>query len=262
MSSLPSPLIELPPLLLNKDDAARFTRSLIREFERLAEGRSEMVIAPLPSINIGDASYKLPRFAYLGANPEVTPIRLAIYGGWHGDDYRPTYALYRLLRQLLLHPGLGFGYQLIVYPFINPTGFLNHTRENALGQDIKDDSWLFPQSPELQALGREFRSHGFDGWLSIQTVNDLDKIQARTIGLPANADYFPVEQGRYSIDWRNAEANHGPVEFTKDLPAKPFGLELDLPAHWPDDIISGRVLATSLGFLDRYRAARTLAHYI
>ena len=85
--------------------------------------------------------------------------------------------------------------------------------------------------------------------------------QARIRGLPVNADFFPIERGRFRIDWQtdSAPSSEGPFALNSDLPFGSFQLRLDVPAAWPDGLHTQAVAQTVSAFLERYRAAISYA---
>ena len=110
---------------------------------------------------------------------------------------------------------------------------------------------------QVDVLAKEFRLHRIHGWVSLHSTPAHDRIQARIRGLPVNADFFPVERGRFRIDWQtdSAPSSEGPFALNGDLPFGSFQLRLDVPAAWPDGLHIQAVAQTVGAFLERYRAA-------
>ena len=111
--------------------------------------------------------------------------------------------------------------------------------------------------PEIGVLAKEFRLHHFHGWVSLHSTPAHERIQARIRGLPVDADFFPIEQGRFRIDWQTdaAATTEGPFALNSDLPFGSFQLRLDVPAAWPDGLHTQAVAQTVRAFLERYRKA-------
>jgi hypothetical protein len=81
----------------------------------------------------GTADYEIARFRFVGPAAGHEPIRLGIFAGVHGDEPAGCHALVRFLTALAAEPGRAAGYDLTVYPVVNPTGFEDRTRANRSG---------------------------------------------------------------------------------------------------------------------------------
>ena len=247
----------LPPIIFGPGEAEKELQRLLHSFHDLAEHSDSLFASPTEAFNVGDRVYHLPRFVFFGPNQSSGPIRLALYAGWNGDDARGTLALLSLIERLVLHPALATGYQLVVYPLVNPTGFQDHTALTRGGVRLEDENWAASEAPEIGILAKEFRLHNYHGWVSLHATAAHDRIQARVRALPVNADFFPVEQGRFRIDWQTdtAPGTEGPFALNGDLPFGSFQLRLDVPAAWPDGLHTVAVTQTVTAFLGRYRTA-------
>jgi len=247
----------LPPVIFGPREAEQELQRLLRSFHGLAEHSDSLFASPTEAFHVGDRVYHLPRFVLFGPNQSSGAIRLALYAGWNGDDARGTLALLSLLERLLLHPALAAGYQLVVYPLVNPTGFQDHTARSRGGVRLETENWAASEAPEIGILAKEFRLHNFQGWVSLHSTVAHDRIQARVRALPVTAEFFPVERGRFHIDWQTdaAPGVEGPFALNGDLPFGSFQLRLDVPAAWPDGLHSEAVTQTVAAFLERYRTA-------
>ena len=247
----------LPPIIFRSDDAELELKRLFDAFYDLAQKADNLFASPTEAFSVGDRIYHLPRFIFFGRNQSSGPIRLALYAGWNGDDVRGSLALLSLIERLMQNPEAAAGYQLVFYPLINPTGFQDRTPTTRSRVRLEAENWATSEAPEIGVLAKEFRLHRFNGWVSLHSTPAHDRIQARIRGLPVNADFFPLERGRFRIDWQtdSAPSSEGPFALNSDLPFGSFQLRLDVPSAWPDGLHAQAVAQTVSAFLERYRAA-------
>ncbi|MDD2764963.1 MAG: hypothetical protein PHE83_13425 [Opitutaceae bacterium] len=247
----------LPPMILRSGDAEQELTRLLHAFHELAQYADNLFASPTDAFTVGDRIYHLPRFVLFGPNQGSGPIRLALYAGWSGTDTQGPLALFSLIERLVLHPAAASGYQLVFYPLVNPTGLQDQTAATRGGVRLEDENRATSEAPEISVLAKEFRLHQFHGWISLHAASAPDRIQARIRGLPVSADFFPIERGRFRIDWQAdaATTNEGPAALNGDLPFGSFQLRLDVPDVWPDGLYTQAVVQTVRAFLDRYRRA-------
>jgi hypothetical protein len=251
----------LPPIIFRSTDAELDFKRLFDALYELAQKADNLFASPTEGFSVGDRVYHLPRLILFGPNQRSGPIRLALYAGWNGDDVRGSLALLSLIERLTQNPGAAAGYQLVFYPLVNPTGFQDHTPTTRSRVRLETENWATSEAPEIGVLAKEFRLHRFDGWVSLHSTPAHDRIQARVRGLPVNADFLPLERGRFQIDWQtdSAPGSEGPFALNGDLPFGTFQLRLDVPAAWPDGLHTQAVAQTVSAFLERYRAAISYA---
>src|SRR5688572_11063792 len=70
-----------------------------------------------------------------GAAAGHDPIRLGLFSGIHGDEPAGCAALVELASSLMSDPARVAGYELFLYPVINPVGCERGTRANHAGKD-------------------------------------------------------------------------------------------------------------------------------
>jgi len=246
-----------PPIIFRSDEAELELKRLFDGFYELAQRADNLFASPTEAFAVGHRVYHLPRFVFFGRNQTSGPIRLALYAGWNGDDVRGTLALLSLIERLIEDPSAAAGYQLVFYPLVNPTGFQSRTTLTRGGVRLEGENWATSEAPEIGVLAREFRLHDFHGWVSLHATPTHDRVQARVRGLPVNADFFPIERGRFHLDWQTdtAPGTEGPFALNGDLPFGSFQLRLDVPAAWPDGLHTQAVVQTVTAFLERYREA-------
>ncbi len=246
----------LLPTIFRPEEADLELKRLLGAFHDLAQHSETLFASPTDAFTVRTRIYHLPRFVFFGPNSGSGPIRLALYAGWSGTDIRGMLALLGLIERLTLHPAVAAGYQLVFYPLVNPTGFQDRTVKTRSGAQLETENWATSKAPEIDVLAKEFRLHSFHGWVSLHATAAHDRIQARVRGLPVDADFFPIERGRFRIDWQtDATTTEGPTAIVGDLPFGAFQLRLDVPTAWPDGLHTQAVGETVRAFLERYRRA-------
>lgn len=109
--------------------------------------------------------------------------------GTHGDEPAAPWALYALVRDRLLDPR--FAYR--IWPCINPTGYVAHTRANAEGLDVNRGFSRGGQSPEARAIITANRDRKF-----ALTIDLHEDFEAR--GFYAFEPLASAAQPRYAAD--------------------------------------------------------------
>jgi hypothetical protein len=134
------------------------------------------------------------------AAPGTLNPRIYISTGIHGDEPAGPLAV----RQLLQDNIWPKSFTLCVLPCLNPTGFLNNTRENSVGMDL-NRQYLQPQAPETVAhikwlesqpwfdlclcLHEDWESHGF----YIYELNPEDRPSLAPAMLKQVAEVCPID---------------------------------------------------------------------
>ena len=121
--------------------------------------------------------YTIPRFTFLG--PEDQHARRSASGCSRSctATSRPgAPALLKLLQTLAAQPSLAAGYDLVVYPVCNPTGYEDDTRHNRRGADLNREFWRGSVHPEIGILEEELRTQSFDGIVALHADDTSDGI--------------------------------------------------------------------------------------
>lgn len=129
----------------------------------------------LGPIQHSNRSYPLPRFIFSGPN-NSDPIRIALFGGIHGDEPAGALALARLLSELIADPQPAENFELHFYPICNPSGFEEHTRESRSGRDLNREFWKNSTEPEVRILERELRANHFSGIVQLHADDGSDGV--------------------------------------------------------------------------------------
>ncbi|MES2697176.1 MAG: succinylglutamate desuccinylase/aspartoacylase family protein [Verrucomicrobiota bacterium] len=142
-------------------------RRLYWPFLALAEESQHIVGTVAGSFDSEGKRYTIPRFSFLGPQTSVPRIRLGLFALLHGDEPAGAVALERLLARLVDSPELATGYELVLYPLCNPTGYEDGTRHTRAGFDLNREFWRASQQPEIHILEEELRAQQFHGIITL-----------------------------------------------------------------------------------------------
>jgi len=193
--------------------------------------------------------YEISVYQFAGPQAAHDPIRLGLFAGVHGDEPAGTETLLHFLDSLASEPDRATGYELWVYPCVNPTGAEDGTRENRWGKDLNREFWRGSQQPEIKALEAELAQRQFQGLITLHTDDTceghygylhgeaLDDALLRSALLAAER-MFPRDR-RDKIDGFTAREGIIRDCFTGILSAppqqrpRPFNLIFETPARPP-----------------------------
>jgi hypothetical protein len=117
----------------------------------------------------GGERYWLPRFAFQRTQLVKPRIKVGIFAGLHGDEPASILGLIDFVKRLDENPMLGKEYQLWIYPFCNPTGYVDGTRHSRSGRDLNREFWKLSTEPEVELIEQEIRRQQFDGIISLHS---------------------------------------------------------------------------------------------
>jgi murein peptide amidase A len=213
-------------------------------------------------------NWDLTRFRFAGRHAGHEPIRLALFAGVHGDEPAGCAALVQFLADLARDPQRAAGYDLWIYPVVNPTGYAEGTRENHAGKDLNREFWRGSAEPEVRFLEGELRAQRFDGLITLHADDTceglygyahgraLDEMLLRPALCAAEAvlprDRRDVIDGFAAREGVIGECFRGVLSAPPDQDPQPFNLIFETPACAPLD---HQVLA-SVAALDAI-----IAHY-
>ena len=128
--------------------------------------------ADIPFDVVGEFSasgrtHSIHRIRYLGPDAKHEPVKIGLFGGVHGDEPAGPMALKAFLRSLMSEPWRAAGYDLCLYPVVNPTGLERGTRENWAGKDLNREFWRSSTQPEVRIIEAELEARGFDGIITL-----------------------------------------------------------------------------------------------
>jgi hypothetical protein len=184
----------------------RKLRRLYWPFLALAEVCREVIGTVAGSFESEGKRYTIPRFVFHGPATSVPPIRLGLFALVHGDEPAGALGLQRFLNSLVDDPAPAAGYELVIYPLCNPTGYEDGTRHNRAGLDLNREFWRDSAQPEIRILEDELRAERFDGIIALHADDTSDGVYGYTQGrvlnehllvpaLRASSQVLPVNLG-------------------------------------------------------------------
>ncbi|PTY06545.1 peptidase M14 [Opitutaceae bacterium EW11] len=227
----------------------RDLRALLGPLFELAEHCPELIGSMAGSFQHGGRRYGVARFIFAGPPAEHEPIRVGLFAGIHGDEPAGSEALVELLMKLTEQPALAKGYDLVVYPVCNPTGWEVGTRENGVGLDLNREFWRSSLQPEVRILEAELRAHRFDGLITLHSDDTAEGIYGFAHGRLLNEELLrPALTACERVLSRDPRANidgfaatqsilcdcyPGVLSAPREQEPKPFDLIFETPALAP-----------------------------
>ncbi len=261
---------------LSSPPLSRDLRALLGPLLELAELCPEVIVSMAGSFVRDGRTYGIPRILFLGPPAAHDPIRIGIFGGLHGDEPAGVHALVALVETLIAEPSAAAGYELVIYPVINPTGYEDGTRHNRDGVDLNREFWRGSAHPEVRLMERELRGNAFAGLITLHADDTSDGIYGYAHGrvlneallqpalhaaervLPRNRtaviDGFSAREGLL------AQCYVGVLSAAPGVSPRPFDLIFETPALAPLDLQVEAAVTALLTVLDEYRVF--LAHAI
>ena len=118
---------------------------------------------------VGGERYWLPRFVFQRTQMVKPRIKVGIFAGLHGEETAGILGLIDFVKRLDEKPMLGRDYQLWIYPFCNPTGYVDGTRHSRSGKDLNREFWKNSTEPEVGLIEEEIQRRQFDGIISLHS---------------------------------------------------------------------------------------------
>ncbi len=222
-------------------------RRLYGPFLTLAESYRTVVGTVAGSFGLGENRYTIPRFTFLGPEIGMPQKRIGLFGLLHGDEAACAQALLKLLQTLADQPELAKGYDLVVYPVCNPTGYEDDTRHNRSGADLNREFWRNSSQPEVKILEEELRTQNFDGIIALHADDTCDGLYGYSHGrvenenlllpaLQASSQILPLDL-RTMIDGFSArdgivcDCFPGILSPAPDIKPRPFEIIFETPAR-------------------------------
>lgn len=225
----------------------RQIRPLLRPLDELAKGSHTLFAAHLAYHDNSGLPHFLPRYLFTGPGDRRSYLRVGIFAGVHGDEESGVLAALRLLEILEKEPERARGYELFVYPIVNPDGFVDNTRWARSGRDLNREFWSGSEELEVQLIERQLSSLQFNGLIALHTDDTSEGLYGFVKGheltrhvlepaLEAAGEFLPRNFDK-SID--NFVANNGIIEqgyegilsAPPDQKPKPFEVVFETPHH-------------------------------
>ncbi len=248
---------------------SRNLRALLGPLFELAEQCPEIIGSMAGTFSQQGARYGIPRFLFVGPATELPSIRLALFAGLHGDEPAGCDALVRFLVELAESPELAIGYDLVVYPICNPTGYEDCTRYNRAGVDLNREFWRSSVHPEVRVLESELRSHRFDGIITLHSDDTCEGIYGYAHGRLLNEELLrPALRACEGIIGRDAREKidgfvatesilrdcfPGVLSAPPEQDPRPFDIIFETPALAPYDCQVNATVAALKSVLREYR---------
>lgn len=140
---------------------------LLAPLRALAQARSGLEAMSAGEFVADGRRYAIERFRFTGPSTGQEPIRLGLFAGVHGDEPAGWVALVKFLAGIVAEPTRAAGYELLVYPVVNPTGYEDGTRSNRRGRDLNREFWRNSGEPEVQIVEQELRRSAFAGIITL-----------------------------------------------------------------------------------------------
>ncbi|OAI41925.1 hypothetical protein AYO41_01235 [Verrucomicrobia bacterium SCGC AG-212-E04] len=219
----------------------------------------------------GTQRFFIPRLIFRGPPGGGDLVRLGVFASIHGDEPEGAFALRELLLELDRQPELAMGYELVVYPVCNPSGFEDHTRRSRAGRDLNREFWRGSKQPEVYFLERELGVMEFDGLISLHSDDTAEGVYAYVRGatltealakaaLAAAGEFLPVAAGEL-IDGFPATSGlirercyDGVLSDPTELRPPPFEIIFETPQHAPRALQVAATRAALRAVLAEYRA--------
>ena len=83
----------------------------------------------------------LPRYLFAGPGEKRSYLRVGLFAGVHGDEESGVLASIEFLERLHAEPERARGYELFVYPVVNPWGYVEGSRWTRSGLDLNRQFW-------------------------------------------------------------------------------------------------------------------------
>ena len=243
-------------------------RRLYWPFLGLAETCRHIIGTVAGTFQAGEQRYTIPRFTVLGP-AGAAQKRIGIFALVHGDEPAGTAALLLLLQTLAANPALATGYDIVVYPVCNPTGYEDGTRHNRGGLDLNREFWHGSTQPEVQILEEELRAQGFDGIIALHADDTCHGLYGYTHGrvlnenlllpaLRASSAVLPLDH-RPTIDGFAAKESlicdcfAGVLAPPPGQKPRPFEIIFETPAHALAEQQAAAAHLALLSILENYR---------
>ena len=196
----------------------------------------------------------------VGAPAGHDPIRLGLFAGIHGDEPAGCAALVELVTSLATNPARMAGYELFVYPVLNPVGCERGTRVNHAGKDLNREFWRNSAEAEVRSIEEELRTRQFHGIITLHADDTSEGLygyaHGRTLNeslltpaLEAARQFLPLD-GRAIIDGfpaRDAlicDCYAGVLSAPPEQRPQPFDLIFETPGTAPFELqVSATVAA-------------------
>lgn len=247
----------------------RQLRPLLRPLDELARGSDTLFAAHVGYHDANGLPHALPRYLFTGPGDRLSYLRVGIFAGIHGDEESGVLAALQLLETLKADPELARGYELFVYPVVNPGGYVDNTRWARSGRDLNREFWKDSEEIEVRLLERQLRSLQFNGLIALHTDDTSEGLYGfvkgheltRHVLEPALEAAGAVLPRNFDKSIDNFAANNGIIEqgyegilsAPPDQKPQPFEVVFETPHHADlEKQVQAHVIAIQT-ILDRFK---------
>ena len=253
-------------------------RALLEPLFVLAACKREVTAEVIGKFSKGKRNDQLARFYFAGPDAGHDPIRLGLFAGVHGDEPAGCAALVQFLTALSAEPQRAAGYELWVYPLVNPSGYGAGTRETSSGKDLNRGFWRDSSEPEVRLIEQELLKHRFDGIITVHADDTCEGLYGYSHGRTLDemllgpaliaAERVRPRDRRGVIDGFNAKDGvicdcfQGILSPSPEQNPRPFNLIFETPAQAPfTDQVAATVAALDT-IIASYRGFISHAQYL
>jgi protein MpaA len=251
----------------------RDAHALIEPLRAMVDRVIPKAVSTLGLVTIGrfeheGREFTIPRLRIAGPYAGHDPIRLGLFAGIHGDEPAGCSALVDLAAAVTRDLSLAAGYELYIYPLINPTGYERGVRLNHQGVDLNRMFWCGSPETEVWAIEKELREHQFHGIITLHADDTCEGVygyaHGRTLdeallgpALAAAKKFLPIDE-RGVIDGFPARAGlicdcfSGVLSAPPEQTPKPFDVIFETPACAPFDAQVSATVAALKAILVTY----------
>lgn len=167
----------------------------------------------------------------------------------HGDEPAGCEALLEFVAATVTEPARVAGYDLSIYPVVNPSGYESRTRENSAGKDLNREFWRQSTQREVRLLEAELRLQQFDGIITLHSDDTSEGVygyaHGRTLNeallapaLNAASEFLPLDRramidGFAACDGLIRDCFQCVLSAPPEQRPKPFDLIFETPGHAP-----------------------------
>jgi len=231
---------------LVRDEAARIYTSAGALYEE-ASASDSVFGSPLGPIEGPGGRNFLPQFVYFGPGSSIDPVRIAVFGGLSGEDLKGSWALIDWIKVLLVHPEIGQGVSVSVFPIVN----LNAIQGGADSVGLQDLDWFVARIPEIRLITENARVRAYQGFIRIEASRDsVPSVVVRTAvkrrahhssaEVFASSDFEPWDTRFETLGPDNKLL--GPLSLSRKLNNALFEVVLSVPAAWTQSKWSSNLL--------------------
>lgn len=218
------------------------------------------------------------RYRLLGPEAGHDTLRLGLFAGLHGDEPAGTDSLLRLADSFLEDPEPFRGYELLLYPAVNPVGLRLGTRENGRGKDLNREFWKGSDEEEVRIVERELRGNRLDGIVTLHADDTCEGVygyaHGRTLdeallkpALEAAERFLPRDRRRFidgfaASDSLIRDCYDGVLGAPPDQKPQPFNLIVETPARADHALQVAAGAAAVASVLGSYRRFISYAAYL